>query len=115
MSQRILKVNQLIKKELSQIILKEAEFPKEVLVTLTRVETLPNLQIVGLMTMAPLTDDEDICRFCFARLREIFEEIRGERIAGARFKHLSMGMSQDFEIAVEEGATLLRIGSAVFN
>ena len=43
MSQRILKVNQLIKKELSQIILKEAEFPKEALVTLTRVETLPNL------------------------------------------------------------------------
>ena len=79
-----------------------------------QVQTLPNLQVVGLMTMAPLSDDMESCRFCFARLREIFEEIRGEKICGQEFRHLSMGMSQDYEVAVEEGATLLRIGSALF-
>lgn len=77
--------------------------------------TMPNLRLTGLMTMAPLTMDKEKARASFARAREIFEEIRALRIAGARFKHLSMGMSQDYEIAIEEGATLLRIGSAIFN
>jgi pyridoxal phosphate enzyme (YggS family) len=70
--------------------------------------TMGNLRLVGLMTMAPLTMDKDRVRASFARAREIFEEIRGERVSGAKFKHLSMGMSQDFEIAIEEGATMLR-------
>jgi len=78
------------------------------------VRELPNLEIVGLMTMAPLTDDKDLCRFCFVRLRELFEEIRGKNICGPGFRHLSMGMSQDYDVAVEEGATLVRIGSALF-
>ncbi len=78
-------------------------------------DTMPNLRLTGLMTMAPLTRDKDRVRTCFRRAREIFEEIQGERIAGAKFKHLSMGMSQDYEIAIEEGATLLRIGSAIFS
>ncbi|MHC4552175.1 MAG: YggS family pyridoxal phosphate-dependent enzyme [Planctomycetota bacterium] len=78
-------------------------------------DTMPNLRLTGLMTMAPLTKDTERVRSCFRRAREIFEEIHGERIAGAKFKHLSMGMSQDYEIAIEEGATLLRIGSAIFS
>lgn len=77
--------------------------------------TMGNLRLTGLMTMAPLTMDKNRVRASFARAREIFEEIHGERIAGAKFKHLSMGMSQDFQIAIEEGATMLRIGSAIFN
>lgn len=77
--------------------------------------TMPNLRLVGLMTMAPLTMDKNRVRASFARAREVFDEIHGERIAGAKFKHLSMGMSQDFEIAIEEGATMLRIGSAIFS
>ncbi len=79
-----------------------------------QIQTLPNLQLVGMMTMAPLTEDPQISRFCFARLREIFEELRGIRVVGPEFKHLSMGMSQDYIQAVEEGATLLRIGTALF-
>jgi pyridoxal phosphate enzyme (YggS family) len=79
-----------------------------------QISSLPNLEMVGLMTMAPLTDDQELCRFCFGRCREIFEEMRGERIVGPEFKHLSMGMSQDYVTAVEEGATMLRIGSALF-
>lgn len=77
--------------------------------------TMGNLRLIGLMTMAPLTMDKNRVRASFARAREIFEEIHGECIAGAKFKHLSMGMSQDFQIAIEEGATMLRIGSAIFN
>ncbi|MCF7958079.1 MAG: YggS family pyridoxal phosphate-dependent enzyme [Phycisphaerae bacterium] len=77
--------------------------------------TLPNLEIVGLMTMAPHTDDLQKCSFCFGRLREIFEEIKGENIIGPSFQHLSMGMSQDYIAAIEKGATMLRIGSAIFN
>ncbi|MHC4291557.1 MAG: YggS family pyridoxal phosphate-dependent enzyme [Planctomycetota bacterium] len=78
-------------------------------------DTMPNLRLTGLMTMAPLTMDKDRVRASFARAREIFEEIHGERIAGSKFRQLSMGMSQDFEIAIEEGASMLRIGSAIFN
>ena len=76
--------------------------------------TLPNLDMVGLMTMAPLTEDQEICRFCFVRLREMFEEMRGEKVVGPHFKHLSMGMSQDYVTAIEEGATVVRIGTALF-
>ena len=77
--------------------------------------TMPNLRLVGLMTMAPLTMDKDRVRASFARAKEIFEEIRSEGICGSKFKHLSMGMSQDFQIAIEEGATMLRLGSAIFS
>ena len=79
-----------------------------------QIETLPNLKLVGLMTMAPLTRNKDVVRTCFVRARELFVEMRGEKIVGPEFTELSMGMSSDYEIAVEEGATILRIGSAIF-
>jgi pyridoxal phosphate enzyme (YggS family) len=76
--------------------------------------TMNNIRLVGIMTMAPLTLNKDVVRACFVRSRELFDEIKGERLAGSKFKQLSMGMSQDYEIAIEEGATILRIGSAIF-
>ena len=79
-----------------------------------QIETLPHLQLVGLMTMAPLTHNKDVVRACFVRARELFIEMCGEKIVGPQFTELSMGMSSDYEIAVEEGATILRIGSAIF-
>jgi pyridoxal phosphate enzyme (YggS family) len=79
-----------------------------------QIETLPNLKLIGLMTMAPLTHNKDVIRACFVRARELFVELRGEKIVGPKFTELSMGMSSDYEIAVEEGATILRIGSAIF-
>ena len=79
-----------------------------------QIETLPNLKLVGLMTMAPLTHNKNIVRACFVRARELFIEMRGEKIVGKHFTELSMGMSSDYEIAIEEGATILRIGSAIF-
>jgi len=79
-----------------------------------QIETLPNICFAGLMTMAPLTHNKDIVRACFVRARELFVEMCGEGIVGPQFTELSMGMSSDYEIAVEEGATILRIGSAIF-
>ncbi len=79
-----------------------------------QIETLPNLKLVGLMTMAPLTHNKDVVRACFIRARELFVEMRGEKIVGPQFTELSMGMSSDYEVAVKEDATILRIGSAIF-
>ena len=79
-----------------------------------QIETLPHLKLIGLMTMAPLTRNTDAIRACFGRARDLFFEMRGEKIVGSQFTELSMGMSSDYEIAIEEGATILRIGSAIF-
>jgi PLP dependent protein len=79
-----------------------------------QMETLPNIKLVGLMTMAPLTHDKGLIRACFVRTRELAVEMKGERIVGDAFTELSMGMSSDYEIAIEEGATIVRIGSAIF-
>jgi len=76
--------------------------------------SMENLRLVGLMTMAPLTRDKNVVRACFVRAKELFEEIKRGPLVGSAFSQLSMGMSQDYEIAVEEGATILRIGSAIF-
>jgi len=79
-----------------------------------QIETLPHQKLVGLMTMAPLTRNKDVVRACFARARELHIEMRGEKIVGNQFTELSMGMSSDYEVAIEEGATILRLGSAIF-
>jgi PLP dependent protein len=78
------------------------------------IATLPNVRLVGLMTMAPLAADPELARPAFVRLREVFEEMRSDRIGGDHLRHLSMGMSNDYIVAVEEGATILRIGTALF-
>jgi len=78
------------------------------------VTTLPNVRLAGLMTMAQITDDPEAARPAFVRFRELFDEMRNEKIGGDDFQHLSMGMSQDYAVAVEEGATLVRVGSALF-
>ena len=78
------------------------------------IATLKNVRLVGLMTMAPQVRDPEQARPTFVRLRELFEEIRHSRVCGDAFNHLSMGMSQDYPVAVEEGATMVRIGTALF-
>jgi hypothetical protein len=70
------------------------------------------LSILGLMTMAPWTDDDQIVRSTFRKLRELRDELQMQ--VGRPFPSLSMGMTADFEIAVQEGATHVRIGTAVF-
>jgi len=79
-----------------------------------QIVTLPKIKLLGLMTISPLADDAEKTRPFFERTRELFEEMRGERIVGPEFVHLSMGMSSDYAVAVEEGATMVRIGTALF-
>ena len=83
-----------------------------VLTDFEQIAQLPHLQAAGLMTMAPLTPDPEAARPVFRTLRHLAEFLRDRTPWG--WEVLSMGMSDDFEIAVEEGATLLRIGRALF-
>jgi PLP dependent protein len=79
-----------------------------------QIDSMPGLQLAGLMTMAPHKADETTIRQCFSRTREIFEELKWHKIGGGKLRHLSMGMSDDFELAIAEGATMVRIGTALF-
>lgn len=80
-----------------------------------RVISLKGIYVKGVMTMAPYTENEDLIRSCFSKL--VFLRERLKKIAGgsADLSILSMGMSHDFEIGIEEGATIIRIGTAVFH
>jgi pyridoxal phosphate enzyme (YggS family) len=75
---------------------------------------LPNIRVKGLMTMPPFFDDTETARPYFAELRRLSEVIAAQRITGVDMAELSMGMSGDFEAAIQEGATLVRIGTAIF-
>ena len=75
---------------------------------------LPNIKVKGLMTMPPFFDDPDAARPYFAELRRLSKVVSAQQIAGVEMAELSMGMSGDFEAAVQEGATLVRIGTALF-
>ncbi len=72
-----------------------------------------NLNVIGLMTMAPLTEDEEIVRGVFKRLRELKDELN-ENVFYGKLTELSMGMTNDYKVALEEGATMIRIGSKIF-
>ncbi len=81
---------------------------------LREITRLPHLAIRGLMTMPPFSDDPEEARPHFRRLRELAQELTDQKIPGISLAELSMGMSGDFEVAVEEGATMVRVGSAIF-
>lgn len=74
----------------------------------------PQLRILGLMTIAPQVEDPEMVRPLFKRLRELASEIEAEKIPGVSTKILSMGMSGDYEVAIEEGATMIRLGTSIF-
>jgi len=81
--------------------------PKEAKPLIEQIIALSNIRVLGLMTMAPFVDDPEETRPCFKKLKELSGEI-------APATELSMGMSQDYEVAIQEGATMVRIGSAIF-
>ncbi|MEI2663969.1 YggS family pyridoxal phosphate-dependent enzyme [Rossellomorea sp. LJF3] len=87
--------------------------PDEVKEFVGSLKDLSNIKVVGLMTMAPHTDDEPFLRACFRQLKTIQEEIRSLNLPYAPCTELSMGMSNDYVIAIEEGATFIRIGTAL--
>jgi pyridoxal phosphate enzyme (YggS family) len=82
--------------------------PDELVTTAGEVAVLPNLRLDGLMTVGPFTDDRERVRRSFEMLRNLRDQV--ESAIGRPLRHLSMGMSDDFEIAVEEGATMVRLG-----
>jgi hypothetical protein len=86
--------------------------PERLLAEVKEINFLPRIEIHGLMTVPPWTPDAENSRPHFRRLRELKREC--EQKLGAPLPHLSMGMSGDFEVAIEEGATIVRIGTALF-
>jgi uncharacterized pyridoxal phosphate-containing UPF0001 family protein len=82
------------------------------LAELKEINALPRVEIHGLMTVPPWSPEAEESRPHFRRLRELKQ--RAEQVLGAPLPHLSMGMSGDFEIAIEEGATMVRVGTALF-
>jgi PLP dependent protein len=86
--------------------------PERLLADLATINALPRVEIHGLMTVPPYTADPQRLRPIFGQMRELKQ--RCEAALGAPLPHLSMGMSGDFEIAIEEGATIVRVGTALF-
>ncbi|MEK3887049.1 YggS family pyridoxal phosphate-dependent enzyme [Bacillus sp. FSL K6-3431] len=87
--------------------------PEEVIPFIEKLSEYQNIVVVGLMTMAPYTDDKSVPRTCFRKLKNIQTEIAAMDMPHAPCTELSMGMSNDYLIAIEEGATFVRIGTAL--
>lgn len=88
--------------------------PDETLAAIDEMADLDGIEVVGLMTIGAFLPDPEDVRPCFQRLRAIRDEIEDRVIPGVRMEHLSMGMTNDFEVAIEEGATIVRVGRAIF-
>jgi pyridoxal phosphate enzyme (YggS family) len=88
--------------------------PEAAIQTVRELLSLPHLTLRGLMTVGPLTEDPRRQREAFQILRRLFDLVRSRGDAGSRFDILSMGMSSDYEMAIEEGSTLVRVGTALF-
>ena len=87
--------------------------PDHLTALVEQVASLGRLQVAGLMTMAPVVTDPEEARPCFRLLARLRDDMEG-KFPNAGIQHLSMGMSQDYGVAIEEGATLVRIGQAIF-
>ncbi len=104
----------LVQVNVAQEASKSGTSTDEALSLVQQVATLPHLRVRGLMTMPPFFDDPQAARPYFRQLRLLSEQIRAAELPGAELDELSMGMSGDFEVAIEEGATLVRVGTAIF-
>jgi pyridoxal phosphate enzyme (YggS family) len=88
--------------------------PTDVQDLVERVAELPHLRVRGLMTLPPIAEDSEETRSWFRQLRELAHRLDALELRGVSMDTLSMGMSHDFEVAIEEGATLIRVGTAIF-
>jgi pyridoxal phosphate enzyme (YggS family) len=77
-------------------------------------ERFENIKVMGLMTVAPFCENPEDIRWVFKKMKEIFDKISAMNLKNTQMKYLSMGMTNDFEIAIEEGSNIVRIGTAVF-
>ncbi len=88
--------------------------PEECLELCGKISELENVKIEGLMTIAPFVDDENILENVFAGLKNLAADIEQKRIPGVDMQELSMGMTNDFPLAVQKGATMVRVGTGIF-
>ncbi len=93
---------------------KEGYTVQELLAELEELKKMENLNIKGLMTMAPFTENEEVVRECFRNLRKLKDRLNEDYFDG-KLTELSMGMTNDYKIALEEGATIIRVGSKIFS
>lgn len=107
------KINCFVQVNVSGEESKQGISPDKVMDFIKKLEKYSNIQIVGLMTMAPLTEDEELLRSCFRNLKNLQLEVEAMQLPYAPCKELSMGMSNDYILAIEEGATFVRIGTAL--
>ncbi len=105
----------LLQVNVSREKMKQGLCPEEWEKRLSSLGDLSHVKIKGLMTLAPYTEDVSQIRACFRKLYKLREKWQKEMREPENFRHLSMGMSHDYGLAIEEGATLLRVGSAIFS
>ena len=108
------KLKVLIEVNVSGEASKSGAEPAQVPELVRQIAALPNLSIRGLMTMPPYSENPENSRPCFIALRKLRDEIASAAIGGVSMNELSMGMTDDFEVAIEEGATIIRVGRAIF-
>jgi len=87
---------------------------EEVMSFIEKVNNYENIKIKGLMTVAPYSEDPEGVRYVFRNLRELFNKIKAEKYDNVEMKYLSMGMTNDYKIALEEGANIIRVGTGIF-
>lgn len=104
----------LIEVKTSEEATKFGVLPEHTLPLVEKISELPNIRVAGLMTIAPFSEDPENSRPYFQRLKKLSLLIAVKRIKNVDMEYLSMGMSQDFEVAIDEGANMLRIGRAIF-
>ena len=109
-----MKQNVLIEVNVSGEKTKYGITPEELIPLLHVISGFGSIQVQGLMTMAPIVSDPELARPYFARLRELSVQVKALDLPNVVMNYLSMGMSDDFEVAVEEGANLVRLGRAIF-
>jgi len=93
---------------------KSGVMPRDVAALIEKIHALEHISVQGLMTMGPFLDDPEKLRPYFRATKTLFDEIAGMVIPGVEMRHLSMGMSDSYRIAIEEGATMVRIGTKLF-
>ncbi len=104
----------LIEVNTSGEISKNGVSPDDLMKAIEDISQMDHLRIEGLMTIGALSEDEGITRNCFRELKQLSEQVKQKNFKNTNMIHLSMGMSHDFRIAIEEGATFIRIGTLFF-
>ncbi|MFO7295112.1 MAG: YggS family pyridoxal phosphate-dependent enzyme [Clostridia bacterium] len=104
----------LIQVNISRESTKSGIFEEDLESFIEQLQPLDRIRVKGLMTIAPLSSDPEAARPYFARLKELFDRIKERRYPHIDMEYLSMGMTNDFEVAIEEGANIVRIGRAIF-